>query len=43
MSREEVYKREIKNERLKDVEVKDAIEYNKYDSGSERERIFDTN
>ena len=31
------------NEILKYVEVKDAISYNKYDNGWEREQIFYTN
>ena len=41
--KEKGYKRKINNEILKYIEVRDAIAYNTYDSGLEREKIFDTN
>ena len=40
--KEKGYKRKINNEILKYIEVRDAIAYNTYDSGLERERRFDT-
>ena len=43
MRKEKIYERKIKNEVLEYIEVKDAIAYNTYDSGSEREKIFVTN